>query len=565
MKLLNMAVSRWWSFILLWLIVTIILASSFYLLLNYKFYYTGASWQINSEASIINNAIRAYLNAYEANDNENTITYITNLIATDKSFIAVTKEKNGKIEWKLSNDKSVDTSRTIVENKYYIEKDGCLYTIDIRRGNRPRFYTQLARAWSFSLKDYLKNKENYINNKLHYRTLPLLYGLILTAICVWSIMLLFRKNYYDNKILVDNLSAENGKLQIEISKIMRNKEKWENQLKYLTDEKYKFEEQIKEKDQEIHQLQGNIDKAGDTIVQLEILINGKCSEISDLTTEIEKQEHKLRNVLRESPSMVGDIKEKIEGLTKLLEEKKSENQLLAVKCNDLEKIKTAYISQISDLASKKDDATKAYERVSERLNCAQSQIESLTTENEKLKLRNDEISSTLHKLTKIDAKNAKIVFFNSGKIYSMAEIHSKLGLNDFLKDKKVSYYRYSDRYFYPKHSLTFSELLTGIWLSDKSIIYLTVPIDKEKETIKTKKQTLENALKRTRISNVIKNMIIDVQSIDKKNFLHMRKLEVFAFDGKRINYIFDVGMDFVAPESGKYIARQDNYVVIQEI
>lgn len=191
-------------------VTTAVIASIFYLVVNYKFYYTGAGWQIKSEAIIVRNAIEAYVKS--SGDKESTVIRkcVANMISKDKSFVKVECIKDNQIIWTEQNDKDkyLDGKRTLIGFDDSINNNGHTYHISIKRGNRPKWYTQLYRAWTFSAADYFKNKDAYVKGRFDYRSWPLVFSVILSGILVTFAMLFFRRVNQDNIRQVSDLQNQ---------------------------------------------------------------------------------------------------------------------------------------------------------------------------------------------------------------------------------------------------------------------------------------------------------------------------------------------------------------------
>jgi len=195
---------------LLSLFLTIIISSAFYLVVNYKFYYTGAEWQIVSEAKIVRNAIYAYLASGADTDGSTDRKYISNLIANDKSYIEVECLKNNQIIWTEKNSKAkyLDGTRTVVPYEDNISNKDRIYHIKIQRGNRPKWYVQLYRAWTFSAADFFRDKDAYAKGRLDYRSWPLVFSVILSALFVTFALLFYRKMHLDGIRQINDLHSQ---------------------------------------------------------------------------------------------------------------------------------------------------------------------------------------------------------------------------------------------------------------------------------------------------------------------------------------------------------------------
>ena len=121
-------------------------ASLFYLLINYKFYYTGKEWQIKSEAKIVNNAIESYLASNTSADETTTRKYIAYLIAKDKSYVKVDCLKDNNLIWSEKNDKEkyLDDTRTVVQFNSNINNQGITYHITNSEPDYSTLFSSIA-------------------------------------------------------------------------------------------------------------------------------------------------------------------------------------------------------------------------------------------------------------------------------------------------------------------------------------------------------------------------------------------------------------------------------------
>lgn len=221
-------IDKRWKIFIVWALFTVTLSSIYYLLVNYKFYYKGAEWQILSEANITKSAIESFIAINNGNDNKITRLYVDKLINKDKSYVKVVCFHDGAMVWQQSNNKenSLDGSRSIVSFEDNIHAGKYDYQIKIQRGNRPHWYVQLYRAWTFSLTDYLRDKDGYIKGRKDYRSWPLLYSIIVTGIFVMTVLMYFRKinidrikQLMDLKTQLDELRDEKEILSLTIDKL----------------------------------------------------------------------------------------------------------------------------------------------------------------------------------------------------------------------------------------------------------------------------------------------------------------------------------------------------------
>lgn len=100
----------------------------------------------------------------------------------------INSANNTEPRWIYSNEVAVDTSRTQVDATFIIklstdhDKSSRLQ-VDVNVGVRPRFIIALARAWSFSLFDYIESPKLWWSEALYNRSIPL-YGYLLTIVIV---------------------------------------------------------------------------------------------------------------------------------------------------------------------------------------------------------------------------------------------------------------------------------------------------------------------------------------------------------------------------------------------
>ena len=103
-----------------------------------------------------------------------------------RPHVTVTLVRDGRPAWSEANDSSVDESRTVLERSFEIDlappSDGQL-RVEVRRAIRPPLPTALVRAWTFSLRDYLRDPERWWGHRLYNRSMPL-YGYLLVIAVV---------------------------------------------------------------------------------------------------------------------------------------------------------------------------------------------------------------------------------------------------------------------------------------------------------------------------------------------------------------------------------------------
>lgn len=274
MRVFSSIVLRWWSFILVSIVFSVLISSIFYLVLNFLFYYKGAEWNIKSEAKIVRNALDAYLSTNSDKNNTTVRGYISRLISRDKSYIVVKCVNGQNVVWVEANGnlRYLDGTRDIVQFVDSIISNELVYHIEVKRGNRPRWYRQLYRAWTFSFEDYIKDKEKYITKGYKYRSWPLYLGFILSGISVLSVMMFIRK------ICMDNLRQLN---------------EFQDQLASLNESQSKM---IIERDAMSASL-SNLHKAGKQLYAENIELKRKLDKLSyyeTVTSELENENDQLK-------------------------------------------------------------------------------------------------------------------------------------------------------------------------------------------------------------------------------------------------------------------------------
>lgn len=311
------------------IVITATIASLFYLVVNYKYYYTGAGWQIENEAKLVKSAIDAYF--ISNNDAEETKVrkYISNLIAKDKSYIEVQCLKDGHVLWSEKNDKSkyIDSTRTVVNFEDTISNLGHIYHISIKRGNRPKWYTQLYRAWTFSVADYIMDKQGYVKGRLDYRSWPLVFSVILSALFVTFSLLFYRKIHLDGIKQVSVLQSQLQLLRDHRKKLVTEKNAMSESLsnlevvsKQLNDENKKLRmiaSKAKQFYEENKLLLKNSSELSEKYRELEEKYGYNNNYIAMMNDEIDKLKDQLQYKVKEIEARDIDIVEKETVITDL--------------------------------------------------------------------------------------------------------------------------------------------------------------------------------------------------------------------------------------------------------
>lgn len=112
-------------------------------------------------------------------------------LASRRQLITIRRVRNGGekyVEWEQSNEVVVDESRTLVASDFELESGraaGISSSLHVffQVGIRPRFGTALFRAWTFSVRDYIESPQNWRDQFLYNRSIPL-YGYLVTILIV---------------------------------------------------------------------------------------------------------------------------------------------------------------------------------------------------------------------------------------------------------------------------------------------------------------------------------------------------------------------------------------------
>jgi len=96
-------------------------------------------------------------------------------------------QPGGEPLWRQSNEVEIDHRRTLVDSVHQLSDPsgqvGGRLRVQIEEAVRPPLYLALARAWSFSIADYLQDPQRWHQDVLYNRSMPL-YGYLFTILLV---------------------------------------------------------------------------------------------------------------------------------------------------------------------------------------------------------------------------------------------------------------------------------------------------------------------------------------------------------------------------------------------
>ena len=115
-------------------------------------------------------------------------TALTTYLEPRRQNITVSRSLPGDKQnsWVINNDVDIDETRSLVASEFILdagEGDRASLKLSIQVGVRPRLVVALARAWTFSAADYIRDPQYWHKAHLINRSIPL-YGYLLTIIIV---------------------------------------------------------------------------------------------------------------------------------------------------------------------------------------------------------------------------------------------------------------------------------------------------------------------------------------------------------------------------------------------
>lgn len=565
MRFVNALIKTRIRYIVTSIVTGTILSAVLYLLLNYYFYYKAQEGWFNSDANLILTSINSIAQISSREGEEQIRRNLEEFIKRARRSISISSiSPSGDVLWVISGPKFTDSSRTKLTSHKELEIGQLRLAIDISKNNRPPVYLHLFRAVSFSILDYVESPAKYKEYRLIWRTIPWLVSLVVSLALMFAVFYIFRYKYRENLYLAETLENEKFKLMIENEKLRQNQKRWERQEESLSSVKARLEEEVTRKQSELEKMQARLQVYERETEKLAEAIDMYENEKATLEKAVIEYRTKLEacGPSNENSEACQKLQSELMHVEQLLAEYNAKHVKLEADKISLEANKNDYENRINQTSSSKSEIEHELQNIEYHLKEAHQRIKSLELERDSIVKEKTSVEGELMKVKDTQSKNAHIEYFFPNTNYTMSDIQIKLSLADFLKENDAQSIIYSDRYFYPKHATILSSLVQGKWLNSETSVKVTVPIDTSSENIIQKGDSFRDALERQR--QKFPNFEIMVSNIDKKRFLHMRKLEVTRMDGRKCKLIFDVGMDFVRQQGSSYSTNQENYVVIQE-
>jgi len=144
-------------------------------------------------------------------------------VATRRQLIDVSRVQTGadnKVEWAQSNRVVVDDSRVPVVSTFKLEAgiapdQSSSLQVSFRVGIRPPFSVALFRAWTLSIFDYIESPQQWKEQFLYNRSIPL-YGYLLTILIVGFGTI---RTFHMDQLELRRLDQEARELEVELEQL----------------------------------------------------------------------------------------------------------------------------------------------------------------------------------------------------------------------------------------------------------------------------------------------------------------------------------------------------------
>lgn len=283
-----------------------------------------------------------------------------------KQLITVTRVNNADNTtiWVQDNGATVDTSRTLLNTDIElpvgggIDNDQPLH-LNFSVGIRPHYVVSLARAWTFSILDYLEDPKVWWDKALYNRSVPL-YGYLLTVILVGFGTI--RTFYRDQQELM-RLEREANDIARELDQ-MRNEHSEEIDAfnKHIDHAQHQRDDALRNREELIRQIEG-IEREYQKIIDTsttstdEELLKETAERRSQVERVLESYNVKVRyyeqelnetrSELNAAEQLLHEVEGRREGLNAKLKERNKEIQKLHSLIHDTQKeIRNAQASQL---------------------------------------------------------------------------------------------------------------------------------------------------------------------------------------------------------------------------
>lgn len=157
--------------------------------------------------------------------------------------------------WQQSNAVHIDQRRTLMDSVHELNDAGGdvggRLRVQVEEAIRPPLYLALARAWSFSIADYLDDPQRWHDDVLYNRSLPL-YGYFITILLVGFGTI---RAFHRDQIELDRLQADASDAATELD---QQQQRSQRQIAQLREQQQQSQQQQLQAEQQQQRLQAEL-------------------------------------------------------------------------------------------------------------------------------------------------------------------------------------------------------------------------------------------------------------------------------------------------------------------
>lgn len=338
------------------LIISVVIASVLYGFNWHTFYDTRTNFAQNRAAQVAKDIETLAIATKASPGNDGPFRKaVARYSDSRRQLIDVSRVQKGEgkqVEWLDSNDVGVDETRVPVVSEFELEAgrapdlSSSLY-VSFRVGIRPPFRVALFRAWSLSALDYIESPQQWRDQFLYNRSIPL-YGYLITILLVGFGTI---RAFYRDQLELIRLDGEARELEVELEQMEKQHSEdvasFHYQVKQTTNQR---DESIRNRDQLVEEI-GGIEREYQDLVDVAGTFNEddpRIQEAKNRKSQVERAlasynvkvtfyEHELehtRSELDAAEQLLHEVEDRREDLSTKLRDRNQQIRKLQVAIQD---------------------------------------------------------------------------------------------------------------------------------------------------------------------------------------------------------------------------------------
>lgn len=191
-----------------WFVISAVLSTIIFIKVNYEPYYLTKGIEYEREAKRLCKSIKIMSDSLVGTENSalKVMDTAKELILLSSSFVEISLND----EVRIDNGKklSVDKERSLVTYEFAFTNPIGSFTISTVKSNKPKIKDHLWRAWTWSIQEFIQDKEGYLKYKSYQRSEFLYKTLAVIGVFVFFMLTLLKSKHEENIFLNAQLEKE---------------------------------------------------------------------------------------------------------------------------------------------------------------------------------------------------------------------------------------------------------------------------------------------------------------------------------------------------------------------